>query len=655
MKEGHFDYRAQLLNRIAGGLLGGAVAGSLLGFIEAWAIIAKNWETVHFSILPYATILYTLICGLQGLGLGIVLALMAIVIKRRRSMARVFAFMTPLMFSINAIILTRYRVFRDVMKEKPIPSWGMLVILLSASIILVVSYIVLRRVARQVPDHVLFKPIGAGGLVVALIVTALIGSVVFNRLKHQTEPPPSRTAQEANAAQPNVLLIMIDALRADFLGCYGHPKNLSPHIDQVAMESVLFENTFSQSSWTRPSTATIFTSLYPSTHQTYRKPDILPGSVVTLAEVLADNGYYCVGYANNINIAPKFNFQQGFHEYHYLAPDYFFFASADSSQLGYYGVLRLIRERFLFKDKKVNHYYQDAEVLNKNGIQWLEENQSKGRFFMFMHYMETHDPYFRHPYDGTGYARVSMGDPAMTWREPFIEAYESEVQFVDQHLGKLFDRLRAMGLYDQTMIVITADHGEEFYEHKGWWHGTSLYDEQIKVPLIIKLPESDLAGRRVDGLARLLDIAPTIFGRIGIPKPETMQGHLLLPPFSIPMTTDAVFAEEDFEGNVIKILRTRDWKLLRSNEGNPRGLPPAELYDLSKDPGEMQNLYNNEYGKVLELDPLLKSHIDEAYSKMVAREQTDIDEELRAQLETLGYAAPGRSDGDQEDDGEAWE
>src|SRR5437773_682900 len=287
-------------------------------------------------------------------------------------------------------------------------------------------------------------------------------------------------------------------------------------------------NAFAQASWTRPSVATILTGLYPSSHGAVHKADRLPERVDTLAERLRGIGYRTVGFADNANISQAFNFQQGFDEYRYLEPDFFFGASEPASQLALYSGLRLVRERFLAHSVDVHQYYQPAEVVTAEVRRWLDRGAGEQPFFLFVHYMDPHDPYFAHPFNGEGYARVAHPNPPPALAERLHRLYEGEVAYLDEHLGVLFDDLRRRGLYGRTLVVLTADHGEEFHEHGGWWHGTTLYDEQIHVPLIVKPPGAHGpgptggagpiggAGRVFEELATSLDIAPTILAAAGL-------------------------------------------------------------------------------------------------------------------------------------------
>ena len=168
-------------------------------------------------------------------------------------------------------------------------------------------------------------------------------------------------------------------------------------------------------------------------------------------------------------------------------------------------------------------------------------------------------------------------------------------RYLDEQIGRLVDELKRRGLYDKTLIVLTADHGEEFHEHGGWWHGTTLYDEQIGVPLIVKPGQGGARGRVVDELAMSIDIAPTVLAAAGVAKPPAMQGHALPLGDAAAPTRDSVFAEEDLRGQrPAGGADALTSKLITANPGNPRGLQPEELYDVAKDPGEQKSLVASE-------------------------------------------------------------
>jgi arylsulfatase A-like enzyme len=388
-----------------------------------------------------------------------------------------------------------------------------------------------------------------------------------------------------------------------------------------------------QASWTKPSFATILTSLYPSSHTATGKPSRLPQAVTTLAEVLAASGYHTGGIADNINIAPAFGFDQGFADYVYLEPGYFFLGNEAASQTALYQILR--RAWAITGGNRIyaQAYYQDASIVNRQAIDWLVANQGT-RVFLFLHYMDPHDPYLAHPYDGTGYARASNQNPDPTLAATFSDLYDGEVRYLDEHLGQLFDWLKAEGLYDDALIVLTSDHGEEFQEHGGWWHGQTLYQEQIAVPLIVKAPGGARAGAVVTDLARSLDIAPTILDLADVPIPEVMMGQSL---WSTAEPPAYAFAEEDHEGNVLTALRTPGHKLILANADNPRGLATEVLFDLSADPGERQNLFAAQPNLAQALRRTLREVVTLALEKAVAGESGSLDAAVQEKLHNLGY------------------
>jgi uncharacterized membrane protein YbhN (UPF0104 family) len=205
-------------------------------------------------------------------------------------------------------------------------------------------------------------------------------------------------------------------------------------------------------------------------------------------------------------------------------------------------------------------------------------------------------------------------------------------------IGQLIDALRRAGLYDQTAIVVTADHGEEFHEHGGWWHGTTLYNEAIAVPLIVKWPRGAEPAPRpeaTDGRARLLDVAPTLVSLAGVGRPETWQGEDLRA--GVPADR-VLFAEEDHEGNVLAAVQTGRWKLITANPHNPRGLAPTELYDHASDPAETRNRAGDHLTEVARLQHAIAEVGTQAVRQAVTDGgEADMDSVTRARLRALGY------------------
>jgi arylsulfatase A-like enzyme len=612
---------------LGAGVAGGLLAGAIVGGLEAIA----SWFGAHgvgdMPPVAWGMIVYGLIGAAGGLGAGIVAAIL-----------RTDGFGLALA-GVGAglgFVVARFRVIRDVFMEQLPPGSLTSAVQLGALIAtIIVAFMVWRALRGADARRGLFtRPIAAAVLV--LIVAGLATAAT-----RMVTPPPTPQAPPRTAAAPgvpNMVLLMVDTLRADHLSVYGYTANKTPHIDALAADSVRCAKAFSQASWTRPSVATIFSGLYPSSHGAIHKSDVLPDRVETVAEGLSKAGYYTVGFPNNINVTAAFNFNQGFAEFHYLAPDLFFWADEPAAQLTLYNGLRLVRERFFARKVNVYNYYQPGEVVSGKGIEWLDTPAAKqGPFFLYLHYMDPHDPYFVHPYDGVGYARVANPNPPPDVAEKYRALYDGEITYLDAQIGRLVDDLKRRGIYDNTLIVLTADHGEEFHEHGGWWHGTTLYDEQIHIPLIIKPGSAGKGGRVIDDLCMSLDIAPTLLRAAGTAPPPVMQGHVLPLDGSTPIAREHVFSEEDLEGNALQAIRTQTTKYITANKGNPRGLPEKELFDVASDPGETKNLASTQMTELQQMEAALGRAFLEAKAHAGAGGTTDVDSVTKERLRALGY------------------
>ncbi len=540
------------------------------------------------------------------------------------------------------LAITVFRLRRDVYLEQMPPLAVLLGVLAVGAALALFLFFAGPRLFR---GHIgrLARPVGAlGALTIALalgFVTSLVAGPSGEADTHHGGIPA------ALANQPNVILIMADTLRADHLSCYGSDLQ-TPNICSLAQDGGSRFEGFSAASWTKPATASLLTSLLPSSHNTMSKPSVLSPDVELISEVLKDRGYTTGGIASNINLAASFGFDQGYDEYHYLGPDYLAGARESSSKLVIYSIGRAVWFK-LNKGLRFGDFYQDSAVVNEVAFDWFERH-ADDRFFLFLHYMDVHDPYFEHAadgsYTGTAIARVSNQHPDESLAGEMHRLYNGEVEYLDRNIGRVLDRLKQLGLYDDTVIALVSDHGEEFYEHGGWWHGLTLYDEQIHVPLLIKwakgrphAPASSLAE-----LARLLDVAPTLIAATGTRVPASMQGIDLMSEGSSRTQKDLeVYSEEDHEGNVLWSLRTKTMKMIESNAGNPRGLEETELYDMISDPNELKNLagpgFDSDLGALaaraeMQLNAALGEAIENAGDASMTKEDC-------LQLMNLGYVA----------------
>jgi len=382
--------------------------------------------------------------------------------------------------------------------------------------------------------------------------------------------------REATAPEPrfNLILISIDTLRADHVGAYGYPLPTTPHIDAMAEHSVRFTSCVAHAPTTLASHASILTSLLPQHHgASISRESRLAQDAVPLAEVLAGHGYRTASFNGGIQLDAAYGLDRGFDVYE----------SAKS-----HGALA---QSLAGNEDRLRHGVERA-------IRWLDEAERP--FFVFLHSYEIHHPYtpdaellrlFETDYAGDLPDHISVellerinadGQPLSPEDlSHIVHAYDAELRSADAAIGRLVAYLQEKSLYEDTLIVITSDHGEEFGEH-GWvgWHAHSLYDELLLVPLIIKFPGSRLAGE-VDALqARGVDIAPTVLAALGIEAPESYVGRDLSQ--GLGERTPPAVSMHDVPGDVpLWTLRTGDWKLKR--------VGAEMLFDLRADPGERHN------------------------------------------------------------------
>jgi arylsulfatase A-like enzyme len=416
-------------------------------------------------------------------------------------------------------------------------------------------------------------------------------------------------------------LISIDTLRADHLGCYGYSRITSPRIDAFRKDAVLFENAVAQAPSTLPAHASMFTSLLPSHHggSVANSTGVDPAAP-TLTEILKRNGFDTASFNGGIQLDPLYGLDRGFDVYVSSRPSV---ASAE--------VLVDAVDRF-------DHQVSEA-------IRWIE--QRKGRsFFLFLHTYEVHHPYSPDPalleelepsYQGPLPNEVSVellkriNEGTLTIADADLEhvvaAYDAEIRSADRAFGKLVGFLRDRRLYEDSLIVVTSDHGEEFGERgRVGWHGHSLHDELLRVPLLVKLPGGREGGRSVSAQARGIDLAPTILQELSIPIPESFEGASLLPAIGggAPLPEHAVSEKDVVLPDREASIRTLDWKWTR-----------GRLYHLPSDPLESNDVApaNASEGVTLsrKLQDLLGARPRPAPHRVAP------DEELLKKLRSLGY------------------
>jgi arylsulfatase A-like enzyme len=577
----------KLIKGLVAAALAGALGGALVGLVEALLVTFTSGAADEYWLFLFGVVGY----GVLGAGIGLGGAILWQIARLgRASEQRLAEVAVALAVFVPSFAIGRYHVNQRLFGEELVTFSAAGVVthalLLGGGVVVALAALVLLRACYRAAGMAAV----AGLLAILLAASCAIGFA--------TGKGEERIARKAGAAagRPNVILIIADTLRSDAVDWTGAQPEAAGGFATLAKDGVVFDHTYSQASWTRPSIATILTGVYPSVHGTVHKMDFLPDSVLTVAEALKAQGYWTAGFTTNINVAPVFNFQQGFDEFHYLEPSFYFWATDSATKLAIYKGLRVGRERFLSNRMYYEHYYQDAAIVDRHLQKWLDQRPPEP-FFLLIHYMDPHDPYFEHPYNGHGVARVMTPSPAPERARELHDLYMEGVHYLDGYVKRLVERLRNDGLYDRSVIAFTADHGEEFHEHGGWWHGTALYQEQVHVPLVIKRAGASTGGGRRSDLARSIDIAPTLFAAARLPQPETFLGVDLFGT----RVEEPLLAEEDLEGNRLTSIRSGDWKLIIANPGNPRGLAPTELYNLAQDPEESRNLAAGESARVSDL------------------------------------------------------
>jgi arylsulfatase A-like enzyme len=531
-----------------------------------------------------------------------------------------------------------FRVRRDVFHEELVlKSATGLGVVLGCAVAAVLVYLAvsatLRWLLTSTPARVMLRAWGSPVVVGAMVALIAIGAVLAGGA---AEAAPSNGHGTPPDGAGNVLFIVVDTLRADHLPDYGYDAIETPHLSAFAEDAVRFDQAFANASWTRPSFASFLTGRFPSNHGVMAKSDQLPDEIITLPEALSAAGYYTTGVVTNYNVAPFFNFQQGFAEYRYLEPEYVLGADDAASKLL---LVQFLRQRIEWARARAEIVepgtaYRDAETVNREVFSFLDRAPERP-FFVFAAYMDPHDPYFVHPYSGNGYARAAHQQPELREADTLRALYDGEIEYWDAQFGALIDRLKADDLYDDMTIIVTSDHGEEFGDHGGFWHGTTLYDEQVHVPLFVKLPGARRGGTAVGHWVQSVDVMPTLLAELGVDVPEGVQGGSLFEG------TDVVYAEESHEGNVLESVRERrgtdEWKLITANPGNPRGLDPVELYRPDRDPDELYKLGSTHTEEVHALMETMVAEGAMAREGAAARQSVEMDAEAAQRLQNLGY------------------
>ncbi len=422
-----------------------------------------------------------------------------------------------------------------------------------------------------------------------------------------------------------IVLYVVDTLRADHLQIYGYERDTTPRLMALEDELVIFESAYSVASWTRPATASLLTGVHPRFHGAYGHCALDPG-VATLTERLHDQGFRTGALVLNPNVnLAGLGFDRGFEEF----------------RVGIEGT-----------------YWMNVDALDVQP--WIDEWVGRRRhqpFFLYVHVVDPHAPYapaeeewrrFDPDYQGkiTGdpHGENSVSDPSLTPRdfEHVLALYDGEIRETDAAIGALVDSLREKGLYDQTSLWITADHGEEFLDHGSLFHGGRLYQEQVRIPLLWKPPSGcDVAPGVIRHRAQLVDVMPTVLsqaGRHGEPRDEVFTGMDLLPVVRGQTSEEPLrpllFEEPSYDLRGVLVDR---WKLIDS----PAASASAGLFYLGEDPGELEDLRGLREAQAEALETVLRTffaaHVESGALRPAVADPQVIDESQLRELQAFGY------------------
>ncbi len=452
---------------------------------------------------------------------------------------------------------------------------------------------------------------GAPGESVVASLLPLWGNPVLSTTRPREEPL-------------NLILVSIDCLRADHVGVYGYSRQVTPHIDRFAADGVVFETAIATSSWTVPTHMSMLTGLLPSSHGVHGKLHKLDPLAPYLPDLLAGAGYQVDGIVSWDYLSQVFGFERAFHHYRFLR------------QPGARGTI-------------------DAALAMARGARGHRQ-------FLFVHLFDPHTPYLPpaelierfgpRPKDISDLLdRVKDDQPPedSSEVEQLINLYDAEIFYTDREIGRFLSELEKMGLYDNSLIVITADHGEAFYEHGHWEHSESLYDEIIRVPLIVKWPKGDPGGS-VDHPVSQTDIFATILAAAGLAEIPTeaidlglygnrptgsLVERVLISEFALKLDDRNLTKMVSFRSPVAKYvaaIEAHDW------DADEEQRLREELYDLIEDPQELRNLIELGHG-VDDYRRMLSAHLAKERRLQAGRDSKPVvvDEETMERLRSLGY------------------
>jgi arylsulfatase A-like enzyme len=632
----------------------GFIFGALLALAEGGTIV---WKSQLGFVSPTLE-LYAMELR-YGVALGLVALLVGLALRRNR-----LATAVATTAGIGCAVLLGWWVNKELLDKSRI--YEPISLAYSAGV-LVVSFAIAWGI-RWIGSR-------QGRVATAALLAVALGAPWLAKSSIAVHDAGAAAARKGDRTRPDVTLIIIDTLRADRLSCYGNARQTSPVLDALARRGARFDQCIAQASWTRPSMASLHTGLFPSSHGCNDLRDALSPDAYTLAEAMHDAGYVTAGFSANENVSPTFGFGQGF--------DTFWNTSLQNlARFTMYGRLRHV---FLKRVLHVNaeEANDDANILTDHAIAWLGAGHD-APVFTYVHYLDPHWPYDPPEYllDGEK-PKVYEYDPLISVqsRYPFgalpemspegiasgLTYYDAEIRFCDRAIGRLLAHLKSIGQLDpEDLVIVSADHGEQFYEHDSWGHGTSMFHEELHVPLI-------MAGGIVkpgtvhEETVRLFDVYPTILDLVGATIPHDLHA-LTMKPLLIgeeDASQREAFSERlsgSWEGRLISEKQGAfNWETMTSLQVGKKKIiemrdaeRPGELFymsfDLAENPREQLRVHAAKPGEKLDRsdpaftpDPKLVAYLkaiqEKARSHPLEKTDAHMSEDERQRLKGIGYVS----------------
>ena len=629
------------------GGVAGLFAGLVAGGMESLVVLSQS-STGEYRALVVGSVLYSV----MGVPLGIGIGLLSQVIQKLKwtqiSPSRLWSViflvvgatlgqgvlhaMRPILWPISPLVEAWWN------------AWVVLIhVSVGGAILWLVPIFVERTPLRRVFEW---------GGVLKIYGTVLLFAILFS-----SAPGEPRSAGDIAPDRPKVLapegshdfvLILVDGLRADHLGSYGDTSGLTPSLDQFAEESVQYREVVSPSPTTAPAIASVMTGMIPTAHGCTTSGCRMSDGLTTLSEVLREHGYATSMLANHEDLYQLSGFDQGFDYFAESLRDPVISEGWSAEQLLWVKRFRQFWDRYRNGPRAVNEYYRSADLVLNELREVVTSNRDRGnRFFAIAHLMETHSPLFE--WDGEATTGESLGP---VWSgdgkdlnvELLRAIYADEVHAVDREIGRFLDWLDQEPGFEETVVVVAGLQGQSLGEHDRFWEGASVYEEAVRVPLLIRLPNQRLADTHATWRVRLIDLAPTLGVLAGATNPSGWQGEDLLDGRSVDgllgdledsevsLNRDAV-TELDLPDRRLQSLRSEQWAFIRSCgpestlDHGRSGCPPLEggdveeLYHLTLDENEEQNLSGQEGQLQSSLSVTLRTRLETAEEVAADRAQ----------------------------------